>query len=312
LHAIDKQKEAEALILLKRAHDSTDIRAESGSPFRLDAEFKLFGMAGGTTEGKYALVWASPDQWREEISFPGFSQVRVGGKGKVWMYRNIDFRPLRVSQLYSALDVAKSSTLKKDEKIKAYRHEKMEGKPADCVKIGYRDVFRKLCFDPVRGVLTHESQRNLTFNFESYARFGSKIFPQIIRVSQDGDPVVEVTVTKHTSTGRTEATLFTPPKGSVEWGACSDPDPPEPKITPEPDYPKNASKERVGGTEVAYILVDANGDVQHAAILESIGPEFDESVIKTLQRKWKFMPGACNGTPVPIEEEVEIRFFMLH
>lgn len=311
LQAIDKKKEAEALALLQKAHGLTDIRAEGSTPFRLEADFKFYGLAGGTTAGKYAMIWASPDQWREEISFPGFSQVRVGGKDRVWMYRNIQFRPLRVSQLYAALDVAESSALESDEKAKAFRQEKVNGELLDCVKTQTGDWPRKLCFDPGKGVLARESQANVTAEFENYTGFGSKLFPRTIRVLEDDEPAIAAEVTARATTEKPDAAMFVPPDGSLEWMTCVDPQPPKPIAEPEPPYPQSAKKRSVGGVEVAYIFIDVNGDIQHAAILKSIGPEFDETTLKTLQRAWKFKPATCNGVPVPIEVNVVVKFRLL-
>src|SRR6266851_3698255 len=53
--------------------------------------------------GTYQLLWHGPEQWREEISLPGYTEVQVGGKGTVWIQRSTDFLPLAVYQLHLAL-----------------------------------------------------------------------------------------------------------------------------------------------------------------------------------------------------------------
>jgi hypothetical protein len=54
-------------------------------------------------DGSYRLLWNGPGQWREEISFPAYSEVQVGAKGVVFLKRSTDVTPLRIDQLRSAL-----------------------------------------------------------------------------------------------------------------------------------------------------------------------------------------------------------------
>jgi hypothetical protein len=54
-------------------------------------------------DGSYRLLWNGPGQWREEISFPAYSEVQVGAKGVVFLKRSTDVTPMRIDQLRSAL-----------------------------------------------------------------------------------------------------------------------------------------------------------------------------------------------------------------
>jgi hypothetical protein len=72
------------------------------SSFRLAARVTIDNF-GKLLDGTYSLLWNGPDQWREEISFPGYSQIQVGNKGMVYIKRNLDHIPYRVSQLHSTL-----------------------------------------------------------------------------------------------------------------------------------------------------------------------------------------------------------------
>ncbi len=54
-------------------------------------------------DGSYLFLWNGPAQWREEISFPGYSEIQVGGKGLVFLKRSTDFLPWRMYQLHSSL-----------------------------------------------------------------------------------------------------------------------------------------------------------------------------------------------------------------
>jgi hypothetical protein len=140
LLAHDKRTMADVLALIQKVHDVCDIRAQGSPPFHMECHFTFLGMAQGTSEGKYVLDWASPDKWREEFSLPGFSQTRVGGKERVWLRRNIAFKPMRIQQLLGALSFSFSGTLQRGEKIKAFRREGSEGGLLDCIERISQDV----------------------------------------------------------------------------------------------------------------------------------------------------------------------------
>jgi hypothetical protein len=48
--------------------------------FRMKANLQIDNN-GKPLAGTYQLLWNDPDQWKEEISFPGYNEVQVGGKG---------------------------------------------------------------------------------------------------------------------------------------------------------------------------------------------------------------------------------------
>ena len=70
--------------------------------FQLKAEVWLH--AGGKRfDGSYSLLGNSTERWREEITFPGYSESQVGNKGVIYVIRNTDYMPYRVFQRRSAL-----------------------------------------------------------------------------------------------------------------------------------------------------------------------------------------------------------------
>ncbi len=308
LRALDKRKQAEALALMQKVHDVCGLRAPGSPPFHMEGRFTFFGMAQGTAEGKYVLDWVSPDQWREEISFPGFSQTRVGGKDKVWLRRNIPFRPLRIQELVGALTFSHSDTPQRRQKIKAFRRKKIEGELLDCIESQPGDLKSQSCFDPLKGVIVRKSDAFSTTEFMNYADLGEKLYPRTIRVAQDDKPAIKVELTAQLVTGEPDPRFFLPPDGSVEWRTCANPEFPKPIAEPEPPYPKSARRAHVEGHVVAYILIDPSGDVSSAAILQSLGPEFDAGTLETLKTKWKFKPAMCGSVPIPYETDVDVDF----
>ena len=54
-------------------------------------------MESPALDGHYQLMWNGPDQWREQITFPDYDEVQIGGKEKVWTSRTTDFLPFAIS-----------------------------------------------------------------------------------------------------------------------------------------------------------------------------------------------------------------------
>jgi len=91
-----------------KAADLTDIRSPASPPFELDAKLNVYGGNGAATPGSYKLIWLSPDEWREELTYGGYTRVRVGGKDEYWQQRSIDYESLQIHELSLAIDFASS------------------------------------------------------------------------------------------------------------------------------------------------------------------------------------------------------------
>ena len=80
-------------------------------------------------------------------------------------------------------------------------------------------------------------------------------------------------------------------------GCTLDPDEaPQPVKITRPDYPKAARKARIQGTVVVMIVIDANGRVSEAEVVES-KPGLDDAALKCV-KGWRFRPAQKAGVPV--------------
>ena len=71
-------------------------------------------------------------------------------------------------------------------------------------------------------------------------------------------------------------------------------------------YPSEALEERREATVIAWIVVEANGQVEEIAIIEG-GPEFGEPVQDALL-KTRFLPARDRGKPIRYHTTLEFRF----
>jgi hypothetical protein len=100
LSASDTAKQQEAITRLEQAVSKTNIFELPSFGMKADV---LLDNYGKKIVGTYQLLWNGPDQWREGISVPGYSEVEIGGKGKIWLQRSSDFIPFPIHNLRQAL-----------------------------------------------------------------------------------------------------------------------------------------------------------------------------------------------------------------
>lgn len=82
---------------------------------------------------------------------------------------------------------------------------------------------------------------------------------------------------------------------------------PIPTYKPEPSYTEKARSVWYQGTTVAWIVVNAQGSVEHAMIVKPLGLGLDQMALQKVLT-WKFTPATRNGVPVPARLSVEIAF----
>ena len=103
-HAADEGATQQAAELFARAAELSDLRSPEAPPFQMRVRIYALADREQPMEGNNLLVWNSPSQWREEITLPGYARVRVGGEGKYWQKRSVNYEPLRVYEFSRLLD----------------------------------------------------------------------------------------------------------------------------------------------------------------------------------------------------------------
>jgi protein TonB len=95
--------------------------------------------------------------------------------------------------------------------------------------------------------------------------------------------------------------------GGTGTGPVMDYDqPPRPIKLTKPVYPTEAFVKKIEGTPVVEILIDTEGRVIRARIIQSV-PMLDAAAIETV-KQWRFMPAIKGGRPVPTIATAPVRF----
>jgi TonB family protein len=78
----------------------------------------------------------------------------------------------------------------------------------------------------------------------------------------------------------------------------------------EPQYAEEARAQKLQGSILLSMVVDATGTPTQIAVLRPLGMGLDEQAVAAVSQ-WKFTPGQKNGTPVAVFSQVEMTFHLL-
>lgn len=305
--AWDSTEQQNALDLIKEA-------VAKGNIFLLPA-FSMKAAArienqGKFLDGTYFLLWNGPEQWREEINFPGYSETQVGSKGLVWLKRSTDEPRLRIFQLHSTLgygsqgDSSIDVAPRADETVKKIRKRKLRGSQVQCVEIvGPMKHNREVCIADNSGTVVRQG----VFYASDLAPIGSKLFPRILSWKQNGETRVEIRIEQFELTQKLASSDFDPPPGATSRPGCMNPESWRRVHSVAPIYPDQDRQSHVQGTVGLGVLIGADGVPRNVQVLSGSSPGLNRSAIEAVQ-SWRYAPATCNGIPVEVETSVEINF----
>ena len=308
LLAIGKDKrQQEAVALLAKARELSDIRCEGCPAFRMKARVRVWDLKGKPIDGIYTLVWASPRQWRDEISLPNFTQARVGGGNKLRQRRSPRFLPVQMFRLMETLDFTRR--LRPGLEGQAWKIKKHT--TSKCIELRFTlEPRRELCFDSRDGRLLREQVRGpsaLTYEYGDYSLWGKRLIPRLLRSLEDDAAFAEARVEELTVPEQLSPESFAAPPGSEEWPSCAEPEPASMLHQPPPRYPEQARWAGITGVVSVYGVIGVDGKAQRMTVVRSAGTELDRAALSAIEN-WRYRPSMCAGTPIPVETLIEIRF----
>jgi TonB family protein len=95
------------------------------------------------------------------------------------------------------------------------------------------------------------------------------------------------------------------PQQPSEKGPCATA--PRAKSTPDPEYSKEARKQRIQGTVILLLTVGADGIPQDIKVTRGLGYGLNEQAVSAV-KSWRFEPSTVDGKPVPVQINVEVNF----
>ena len=78
-------------------------------------------------------------------------------------------------------------------------------------------------------------------------------------------------------------------------------------FAPEPEFSKEARKDKISGRVLIYLQVSPDGLPDHVRVLRGVGYGLDEKAMEAV-RSYRFKPAMKDGAPVRVEMNVEVNF----
>lgn len=293
--------------LMLRALKLTDIRTKGSPPFRLQGDVTIFHTRKGNIEGTYTLIWQSPEKWRETISLPGYTQVRLLDGNKMWRQRSSPIIPLQVFRVQHALNYADWLRPTPGQRFKKVKSRKKKGIRQWCLINEKGFGGPTLCFDSASGVLLRYANYPDSMELSDYQGWGNKVFPRTIMLFTGSHRIAGINVIRLSSLSQPHVGTFSPPAGATESPGCQDPKPPRRLNGSEPRYPSLAKEDHIAGIVRVIAKIELDGKVHDATVEDSPDKIFNTPVLNAIQN-WTLQPASCHGTPVPLETEIDVKF----
>jgi TonB family protein len=310
----DVQTRAQALF--DRARSLSDIRSGNAPAFHLKATFSYGGEALEMIDGTYEETWASPTQWRREITVGNSTHIEVRALSKTYVLDKPNNFPEKAKQILTAIEVFPSGPAK-------LAFESISGRedttpPVDCLvtKAGAMHQRSAFCFERKSGLLfekvSPEFRRGAMFSYScdygKFEKFEDDWFPRQIACFEERHKVIEAKVVDVSAVASLSPELLVPPVGAIELGVCSGTlHPPAAVSTRDPNPPSGLRDEVAPVLVTLSVVVDIKGNPQNVKVLRPGRKNFDDSAISAV-RGWRFKPATCDGEPMALPMNVEVAF----
>lgn len=313
LDASDKVNQQKAIARLEQAVSKTNIFELPSFAMKADVHLDNHGKK---IAGTYQLLWNGPDQWREGISVPGYSEVEIGGKGRIWLQRSSDFIPLPIYNLHQALGFGSSANspqamslvqlhLTPKDTIKKTTAREEHGDQLTCFEIEDEQKHSsEICVHDRSGTIARLSSYDKDSELPPV---GGKVFPRHLSINLEGKTEAEVNITELSTPAQFPPEAFAPPAGVSAQPGCMNPTAPRLVKKQPPRYPPAARDQRREGTVAFDTLIGTDGTPRIQKVVESAGADFEAASSQAVNQ-WRYDPAMCSGQPVEMETVLRVNY----
>jgi outer membrane biosynthesis protein TonB len=311
--ASDTAKQEEAITLLQQAVSKTNIFDLPSFAMKADVQIEEHGKL---VDGTYQLLWNGQDQWKQEVRFPGYREVQIGGKGTVWVQRSAGFVPSSVYRLHEALGFGSSVgsagseslvrlALTPKSTVKKTSERKEHGEKFTCVEIeNERKRSSEICVHNSSGVLA----RGPYYADGDLQPVGGKVFPRLLSTGHDSKTMAKVVVTDLSTPAQFPTDAFIPPTGASPQAGCMNPIPPRLVRSQSPDFPSSSRLQHHEGTVAFDVAIGIDGVPRIRKLVETPGLEDLETSSLHAISQWRYEPALCDGRAVASETLIQVNF----
>jgi TonB family protein len=264
---------------------------------------------GHPVDGSYWLLWNGPDQWREEITFPGYSEIQLTGKDAVSVKRTTEYMPWQIDLLRNLLGYGQDLRLRANERVKQIHNREIRAIKASCVEVAGKFVPRQVCIDPSNGALVRE----LPLVDANLTTVGPKEFLFSLSYVDHGKILAVATITELRTPAQFSVSVFDPPAGGVSKPKCDGDNIRAGKLVTRvnPVYPAAQRMAHLQGTVKLYAVIGIDGMPHNLEVISSVDPALDNLALQAV-RQWRYEPYMCKDVPVEVQSTVEVNYSLGH
>lgn len=305
----------DAALLLEQTAQAANLRSIDTSPFHLVAQIH-YELGGQSTDGKYELLWLSPDRFRENARIGSFAETEVALGDKLYIMRNTPTMTLPWWSVRRTLVSLKNFYSGSEPKVKRV-YSAPNGKNQFCVDFSTQFVRRESCFDratnetvslnvraisPDRLTMSPiEELKNISvLELSDFINMAAKRYPARI-YHQDLDEKIDLKIEKLEQVKSFAEEVFTPDPEADERDWCS-----SPQTKGAMDSPRTVPRitmDAPGDRFAYYVLVGPDGRVQRWTPLRS-GGSFIDGWMKEWLKNARFPASSCGSKSIEYETVV--------
>jgi hypothetical protein len=304
----------EAALLLQKAGEAADLRASDTPPFHLVATVH-YTIGPQAFDGKYELLWASPDQFRETFKMGPAEEKEIALGDKLYILRTTQALSLPLWSVRDALRSIKRYFAEAGKNVSKVRASQSSKNNQYCVD-SFDDFSRtQTCFDLAtnetvyldfglfpseRAVYSAEVKQMYRLELNDFAALGERRFPLHIS-RQRLDEKLDIRVETFAKVKTFVAGLFEPPAGTEAHDWCSSP---VPAGSLQIDRGSLFKVDPPGSVFAYYVLVGRDGRAEKSVPIREGGSFVDVRMAERL-RMARFPILSCGGNPIKYETVVE-------
>jgi len=317
--SLPTKKEAE--LFLQKAGKAADLRANDTPPFHLVATVH-YTIGPQTFDGRYELLWASPDQFRENFRMGPAGEQEIAIRDKLYILRTTQALSLPLWTVRDTLKSLKRYFAEAGKSVSKVHSARNDRDNQYCVD-SYDELSRtQTCFDPAtnqsiyldfglfpseRAVYSAEIKQMFKLELSDFITLGEKHFPSHL-IRHRLDEKVDIRLEIFAKVMTFADGLFAAPPGTEAHNWC-----PSPVAAGSLQIDRGTllKLDPPGSVFAYYVLVGRDGHVEKSVPVREGGSFVDVRMVERL-RMAKFPILSCRGDPIEyetvIEAPIKIRF----
>lgn len=305
----ERKEFVEAAARLENARQLVELRRAENAPFELVARCTAPGLTGAVgQECSYRLVWASPDDWREETVIGAYVLHRGARNGTGWRLPARGARPLGADLVAELLDVSGALRLREGQEVGKVELSRVGADRIVEIEIRRDGYEGSIYLDDTSGLPAGVLGGGLQHAYSAWKPFAASEYPRRFRLRLGAETLIEATVVTLERLEVAEPSIFEPPTGAEPWTPCDELAEPELVSRVNPDYPEGVRLQRKQGVVTLGCLIDTLGVPHRVTVVRSSGNRQLDAAAAAALVMWRFKPAQCQGEPVDIGYSLTVTF----